>query len=234
MTVNLVTNPSFELGLTHWRIGQTAGKTQSDQVSPGLAPGMGVSSAQITVLALGGADLADYVIMVATFNIGAGIGAASPDPAMPLTVAATIQGPPGRSIAIRAVALSGTTSRYSKSTGDVKTVVTATGAPQRVSVVLPYDPMFPLDGFQLRAGLSTAGLQVGDVCLVDGVIAVSGVQAPDYFDGDTPGYQWDGAPNASTSSSRPRPAVAPPTRALIAPHQTRVAVPARQTKAVIG
>lgn len=50
-------------------------------------------------------------------------------------------------------------------------------------------------------GFNTGGAAADMEYAVDAAVFAQGVSAVGYFDGDTPGHDWDGAPHASTSSS---------------------------------
>jgi len=179
--VNLLTNPSFETGVTGWTANSA---TLSNPVTGGL---VGVRHARLTSTVTGAAF---SLVASATVPVTAG---------QPYSESAYVRGTVGRSVQMRATWTGATATLGSAA------AVASTTDYQRITLA----GVVPVGATAVRFDVlvGAAGVVVGTILDVDACL-LEAAPLGDYFDGataDTPTtrFDWTGAANASTSTATP-------------------------------
>lgn len=185
MATNLCTNPSFEYGTTGWAANDSAGIVPAGaslaQIGTDNAPSAGTHCLQVSTT-------------VATGNEGVCI-AALPGPGGGNWLAGTTY---DFSLYIKSV--SGSTSLQigfgPDAAGFASSNITITGAWARYD--LTWIPAANVATALIFVRNLAAQVQVFNI---DAVMVIQGSAPISYFDGDTTGFQWNGTPGNSTSST---------------------------------
>ena len=173
---NLAVNPSFEQGVAH--------ATALQRFDNPVQSSEGGAKA--------GASFARFVVNQAGSATARAARVTAPISG-PFTLSAWVRAP--RTTMIRPIGVvrwNGNTSTRNHHQGGVK----PTGDWQLVSVTVPAPP----DGSQLDLNIALDVTVVGDTLDVDGVMIVQGTTVWPYFDGDSPGAEWEGTPHDSVSA----------------------------------